>query len=241
MVSTSCKRIVKMITGLSSYLESCPNKKPDSKELHQMKPGRLGTGNVSGFSLIEVLVATALLIMIVGMIGFVFRQSSMSWDSGIRRAEGTTRVRAVIGAIERDLREAVDAREFGMKQTFTKNKLEFVALLEPESGSPDQRVPSLITYTGGSTVERTAKRLTSSGSSWSATGNERSTLLETDGNAKISIEYDSVEPPDATPGGLPAYVTIQAKLITEDSFSGLKVISYGRDGKKGTRDDIVVE
>ncbi len=195
----------------------------------------------SAFSLIEVLVATALLVMIVGMIGFVFRQSSMSWDSGIRRAEGTTRVRAVIGAIERDLRAAVDAREFGMTQTFSANSMTFVALLEPESGNPYQRVPTQITYTGGTSVERTAKRLTSSGSSWSASGNDRSTLLESDGNAKVSVRYDCVSPPSDTPGGLPAYVTIQAELVTEDAFSGLKVISYGRDGKKGTRDDIVVE
>lgn len=246
MLNSRCKRIVQMITGLSSYLESSPNRRPASvpPPFSLAEPtgnGQRETGNVSGFSLIEVLVATALLIMIVGMIGFVFRQSSMSWDSGIRRAEGTTRVRAVIGAIERDLRAAVDAREFGMTQTFSANSMTFVALLEPEGGSPDQRVPTQITYTGGTSVERTAKRLTSSGSSWSATGNDRSTLLESDGNAKVSVRYDCSSPPADTPGGLPAYVTIQAELVTEDAFSGLKVISYGRDGKKGTRDDIVVE
>ena len=196
----------------------------------------------SAFSLIEVLVATALLVMIVGMIGFVFRQSSMSWDSGIRRAEGASRVRAVVGAIERDLRAAVDAREFGMTQSFSRNNLTFVALLEPENGKDDQRVPTRITYTGGTSVMRTAARLTCNGGSWSTGGGtDSSTLLEDDGNANISIRFDCVDPPDATPGGLPSYVTIYAELETKDEFSGLGVRSYGPDGQPNTRDDIVVE
>lgn len=41
--------------------------------------------------------------------------------------------------------------------------------------------------------------------------------------------------------GLPAYVSIYAELITEESFSGLTVRSYGRDGIEGNRDDIVVK
>ena len=207
----------------------------------------LAAGKAAGFSLIEVLVATALLIMIVGMIGFVFRQSSMSWDSGIRRAEGITRVRAVIGAIERDVRSAIDAREFGKEiagyQNFTSEKLCFVALLEPEVDDPDQRVPALITYKapGGIRVERTAQRLKCSGGTWSLGTSETSTLLDSEQNAAIKIVFDSVDPPGATRGGLPAYVTIQAKFITATSFSSLSVVSYGRDGKRGTRDDIIVE
>lgn len=199
--------------------------------------------NRKGFSLIEVLVATALLVMIVGMIGFVFRQSSMSWDSGIRRAEGTTQVRAVIGAIERDLREAVDAREFGRTQSFSSKSMKFVALAEPELNSQgnvsDDRVPMEIEYTGGEKVERTAKRLVGNNGSWSTGSSDKATLLESDGNADISISFDAVYGDDKK--GLPIYVTINAQLATEELFSGLKVVSYGRDGKEGTHDDIIVQ
>ncbi len=198
----------------------------------------------SAFSLIEVLVATALLVMIVGMIGFVFRQSSMSWDSGIRRAEGTTQVRAVVGAIERDLRQAVDAREFGKTQMFSGTTMRFVALSEPELSAQgnltDDRVPMEITYTGGSAVTRKATRLVcNGGKSWSAGSTDTATLMESDANAEIDISFDAVYGDDNK--GLPAYVTISAELSTEEQFSGLKVVCYGRDGKEGTHDDIIVQ
>lgn len=195
--------------------------------------------NRKGFSLIEVLVATALLVMVVGMIGFVFRQSSMSWDSGIRRAEGTTQIRAVIGAIERDLRSAVDAREFGMKNDFGKSSATFVALLEPED--MDERVPVQVSYTIGDKVTRKASVLSYSSGSWSASGGgDSAELLENDSaDAVIHFEFDPVSGDDKD--GLPAYVTIRAELTTVDKFSNFKVISFGRDGKENTRDDIVLQ
>lgn len=197
--------------------------------------------NRKGFSLIEVLVATALLVMVVGMIGFVFRQSSMSWDSGIQRAEGISQVRAVMGAIERDLRLAVDAREFGLKNSFEKNSLKFIVLADPEAGSND-RVPTQITYTDGSTVKRTSTRLKSSkNGTWSATGtSENSTLLESGSSpSTVAISYNVVKDTD-NPDGLPAYVTISADVTHQEKFSGLVVRSYGPNGKKGDKDDIVV-
>lgn len=194
----------------------------------------------AGFSLIEVLVATALLVMIVSMIGFVFRQSTMTWDSGIRRAEGSTQVRAVVGAIARDLRAAVDAREFGQTQSFSDTSLKFVALLEPKNKTK-QRVPTLVTYTGGDTVRRKTQRLKCSGGSWSAGTGEDSVLMEkTSADCAVDITFDTNGGYESS-DGLPAYVSIYAELITEESFSGLTVRSYGRDGIEGNRDDIVVK
>ena len=66
----------------------------------------------SGFSLIEVLVATALLVMIVLMLSQVFHASTTAWDSGLTRTQGAMTIRAVVGAIERDLRNAVNATNF---------------------------------------------------------------------------------------------------------------------------------
>ena len=199
--------------------------------------------NRKGFSLIEVLVATALLVMVVGMIGFVFRQSSMSWDSGVRRAEGISQVRAVMGAIERDLRLAVDAREFGLKNNFTANSLEFVTLADPEAGS-NERVPMLIEYSSGSTVKRKAQRLKSTNGKWSPEGNgDSSTLLESGSSASaIDVSFDVVKGEDSQ--ALPVYVTVNAELEVSEEFSGLEVRSYGPNGKrdeKTTSDDIVVK
>lgn len=248
MLNSRCKRIVQMITGRSPCLESSPNRRAASAPTGNGQRGTVNGQrekvNVAGFSLIEVLVATAILIMIVSMLGLTFRQSSMAWDSGIRRAEGISGVRAVVGAIERDLRAATDAREFGLTQEFSTSKLKFVALLEPETGekNADQRIPTLITYEGGTSVQRTATRLTCNGGSWSTSGGtDTSTLLDSTGNEKVSIKFKVVKSDTASSDALPASVTISAELVSSDKFSGLSVRSYGPDGKPDTRDDILVE
>ncbi len=198
-----------------------------------------------GFSLIEVLVATALLVMVVGMIGFVFRQSSMSWDSGIRRAEGISQVRAVVGAVERDLRLAVDAREFGQQNSFGNTEMSFVILADPD-GDGSERVPMLVKYTGGGSVTRTARRLSSNGNSWSVSGaDDSSTLLDAQSSQKQNINVGYSYPTGySASDGLPAYVSIDADIDVTEKFSGLEVRSYGPNGKKDektTSDDIVVK
>lgn len=204
-----------------------------------------------GFSLIEVLVATAILVIIVGMVGMVFRQSSMSWDSGIHSADDTSKTRAVIGAMARDLRSAVDAREFGARfakqyQKFDdSSSISFVALLEPddEPGTRQARVPTLIVYEVGASVKRTASVLKLSSidedgnEEWAPTTSVTSYLLEEVRGSDINIWLDYGDDID----DFPAYVTIHADITARESLSGVKVYSMGRDGKKGTRDDIVVE
>lgn len=200
--------------------------------------------NRKGFSLIEVLVATALLVMVVGMIGFVFRQSSMSWDSGIHRAEGISQVRAVMGAIERDLRLAVDAREFpgsGIRQQFSSSTLQFVILDDPEASDSDARVPKLVTFSGGSKVNRTAKRLAYQGNGkWKTNPSDNdqdeqgtSTLLDS-GDCTVSFET----PADYRESdGLPAYIRINATVEVTEKFSGLEVRSLGPNGDKNKIDE----
>ena len=223
--------------------------------LRTLPPGRLRSFDerkASGFSLIEVLVATALLVMIVGMIGFVFRQSSMSWDSGIRRAEGIAQVRAVAGAIERDLRLAVDAREFGLTQSFSDGALKFVIPADRDETSQKQkrdRALMQIEYSSGKTVKRTATRLMRSSGSWGPKGTAKtSTLMSpSDSSASTSPEISfDIMPDDNDKNGLPIYVSVYADIRVNESFSGLEVRSYGPNGKKNASgksdgDDIVVK
>ena len=254
-----------MITGLSSYLESCPNRKTHPQEAPAPAVtgnGKRETGNASGFSLIEVLVATALLVMIVGMIGFVFRQSSMSWDSGIRRADGIAQVRAVAGAIERDLRLAVDAREFGWKKGFesSNNSLSFIILAEPEESpkkqNHDRALMKIDWSASGKTVTRKATYFKRTSGSWGADTSSEipSKLIEppsdsADSVPTISFEVvypEAVDPNEDPEDGLPSYVSISADVEVSESFSGLEVRSYGPNGKKnagnnGDGDDIVVK
>jgi prepilin-type N-terminal cleavage/methylation domain-containing protein len=64
--------------------------------------------NQRGFSMIEVLVASTIMIMIVMMLGMLFQQSSQAWRTGKQRADTYQQVRALFGSIQRDASTAID-------------------------------------------------------------------------------------------------------------------------------------
>lgn len=68
----------------------------------------------SGFSLIEVLVAMAILTVIVMVVAGIFQQTSLAWSLGLRRSNAQSAVRAVVGAISRDLASIVDPANFAI-------------------------------------------------------------------------------------------------------------------------------
>lgn len=61
-----------------------------------------------GFSLIEILVAMSILVVIVLIVGGLFQQTSLAWTLGMQRATEQSNVRAVAGALGRDLASMVD-------------------------------------------------------------------------------------------------------------------------------------
>ena len=64
----------------------------------------------SGFSMIEVLVASTILTVIVMMLAMLFQQTSVAWRTGLMRASGFMQLRSYIGAIQRDASAAIDAK-----------------------------------------------------------------------------------------------------------------------------------
>lgn len=217
----------------------------------------------AAFSLIEVLVATTLLVIIVIMVGMVFRQSTLSWDSGIARADGSMLVRSVVGAIERELRCAVDARAFtngngtawsrkeamGIPIDLKVTSMEFIALLEREGNTKEA---TRIKYSVGASneVTRTAIPLVWEEPKWNLEGDP--TDKDADGRPKYQSTLLFSNPKDpfaatlsfqapAAAGqsdDLPLWVTVRVELIGTGDFSGLRVMSCGRDGKEDTKDDI---
>jgi prepilin-type N-terminal cleavage/methylation domain-containing protein len=61
-----------------------------------------------GFSLIEIMAATAIMVIIVLIMSAVFHQSSVAWDGGTRKAEGNMSARAVLGLMAREISEAAE-------------------------------------------------------------------------------------------------------------------------------------
>ena len=221
----------------------------------------------SGFTLIEVMVATTILLLMTVMMGALFRQATSAWDAGNVQAEGGMIVRGVVGAISRDLATAVDARAYGESSAFTcsGSTLEFVCLKPPgKVGSTTVGVPHKIKYTVGTTVQRNDKVRSAAGS-W--TDNGTSTLYDSKSDDIFSAQFSLTaldmpagnktnpgtsdsdrsdwEDDDFVWNGPPA-VKVTLKLTQDGSFSGLSVRSWGPNGAPGAGDgeeddDIVVK
>ena len=214
-----------------------------------------------GFTLIEVMIATAILLMMTIMMGSLFRQASSAWDAGNAKAEGGMIVRGVVGAITRDMATAVDGRAYGQSAAFScsGSSLSFVCLKPTVHNGVTNREPHLITYTGGNVVTRTDK--VRSGSSWANYEGGSSVIY--DGDAKgygAKFTFEAIEPPPSSKTnptssdsvrtgsgyeGLdgaddfawsgPASVKVTLKLTQDGSFSGLGVRSWGPNGIEGSK------
>lgn len=62
----------------------------------------------AGFSLIEVLVSVTILVVVVLIVGMIFQQTSSAWSVGMSKSSAQSSIRAIVGAIARDLNMAVD-------------------------------------------------------------------------------------------------------------------------------------
>lgn len=208
----------------------------------------------SGFSLIEMMVATAIFIVIVTMIGAVFRQASSSWEAGYASAEGGAVIRGVIGTIQRELSTAVDGRAFpgvfdkdDPPVKISSSKLEFICLKTAPSEDKSVREPHLVTYnwTGGE-MTRTDQGLTRNVGKWVKEGGGNKTILYTEGSDPVfSAEFTFHKTEDRSLFWTVPRVSIIGKLTRRGSFSGLEVRSYGRNGfpnddtTKSKNDDII--
>ena len=219
----------------------------------------------AGFSLIEVMVATGVLLVVVLMVGAVFRQASSSWDGGYARAEGGMIVRGVLGAIQRDLSQAVDGRRFledwDVPVKVSGGEVQFVRPYFDQETKEEQY--HLVTYTAGAgSVKRKWQLLkwNNTDKTWSAgKGGDDDVEIYKDGKgmrpgygfrARFEIAGDEVTDPGVGlgPDGNPKTgvfwtvptVSLRVDLVRTGSFSGLRVRSLGRDGKKDTDDDIMV-
>lgn len=222
--------------------------------------------SIAGFSLIEVMVATLILLIIVLMIGSVFRQGTSTWDSGYARAEGGMIVRAVIGSIQRELSTAVDGRLFPDVWSpddpieVSATKVKFICMKECEiKNSTLVREPMLVEYSwAGKEMKRNAQVLKCVNGTWSPQAavesivytedfqDEKKALYSANFTFEAVSNFEGVRDNESTEfeegifWNIP-YVSIKVELMRTSSFSGLEVKSFGPDGKNGTDDDILIK
>ena len=211
----------------------------------------------TGFTLIEILVATTILLVIVILASLVFQQTTGAYHTGERKVNAQVALRNVVGAMTRDLALAVDSRDYpsansSVKNDFRSKSMSFVAL----SGTPGKdakgkenqnaRTARFITYS--SNGKRTEKIMTCGRGgdgqpNWSVVdgGSADSDLYEDDpnddlGNFNLVFDYDWPEDPDAK---LPERVFIRVAIEGSGETTVVGVGSGGRRGW-GSADEIWV-
>lgn len=196
-----------------------------------------------GFTLIEILVATTILLVIVILASLVFQQTTGAYDTGERKVNANVILRNVVGAISRDLALAVDSDEYDglANNKWNGSSISFVAMTgrpgydaEGEE-DPDCRTPHVISYSSDGT--RTDVATSFDNGKWKEKGPKVSSKLydtsSLDG-ASVRVEFF---PDDTSP--LPENVYIRAELETEGSTSAVGAGSGGRRGW-GSADEIWV-
>ena len=221
-----------------------------------------------GFSLIEILVAMSILVVIVLIVGGLFQQTSLAWTLGMQRATEQSNVRAVAGALGRDLASMVDPGNLviypsktggaqagalseglgGTTSNFVSSgSLKFWALRSPDIFDEDldaSRELVSIEYTAsGNKVTRTVSAYDTSGKSLSTSESQGGGTSEFElGDGSISFEaIDEGFADFASPyGSNTAGVRIVVTPTKPSTITGYEIYvgSCGPDGIKGNEDDI---
>ena len=203
----------------------------------------------SGFTLIEILVATTILLVIVILASLVFQQTTGAYQTGERKVNAQVALRNVVGAMTRDLALAVDSRDYGsINNNFGSGSMTFIALTgspgrnasgEEGSSYKDYRTARLITYSSnGKRTERPL--LCSRGSNgkqkWTAGGETAESWLYDkdsftdikDGSFEMEFAYDW--PSDDADAELPERIYIRVEL---EGSGQTTVVGAGSGGRRG--------
>lgn len=197
--------------------------------------------------MVEVLVASAILIVIVMMLAMLFQQTSLSWRTGVKRADAYMQIRSAIGAIQRDASAAVDERtipqalrnKLGGSQQFS-GSLRFFTLTG--DGFFDETTPyRALTYiTYDSSGKRTESVLKSNGIAESKPdSNVLDFITKASSQNKPVTTITGFQPQMGTdPNGLPLYVKIRARVTYAGNALDIGAGSAGPDKTWNTKDDI---
>ena len=214
--------------------------------------------------MIEVLVASTMLVVIVMMLAMLFQQTSIAWRTGQIRAQGAMRLRSYIGAIQRDTAAAFDAKNLpnallynNQKQSFTSSEIQFYTL-NGDSYTFSKTTPKLkrslcfIIYDVKGT--RTKYELSESG--WGSA--HVTSVLDFLSNASTdeknavspkgfnfhpvleagTTEYDKYGASVPAANRFPLYMTVDAQFVQKGKLYDVGAESAGPDGAWDTADDI---
>jgi len=210
-----------------------------------------------GFSLLELLVALAVLTIIVLMTSKVFQQSSGIWQNAARSDGVDMIARGIVAQIQTDLERAVPISNYtnntsNLKHSFAEKKVEFVMLRDSPAGGGREVFMVLYECKDGSTgkggeVTRTETPLEYKVSTgrW-AKGTPVTTKNLASSNDKIPIEslkfktdsdYDSL-PSNRKDYELPRRIDIEAAILFEPGQFKFKTFAGRSFGPNKIQEDI---
>ena len=210
--------------------------------------------------MVEVLVASTILVVIVMLLAMLFQQTSVAWRTGQARARGAMRLRSYIGAIQRDAAAAIDGKSVpdklrckkngNGKQVFKNDEICFYTL----TGEGENRALNFIRYTkDGTRTKYTLPCSTGFGvMEWDVgtpspvldflTGgstDEKNAVAPQGFSFKWAnvVEYDVDGTQLLQDNRLPLHIMVDAEIVQKGKLYDVGAESSGPDGEFGTDPD----
>ncbi|MEI6645362.1 MAG: prepilin-type N-terminal cleavage/methylation domain-containing protein [bacterium] len=195
--------------------------------------------NRSGFSMIEVLVASTIMMMMVMMLGMLFQQTSFAWRTGKQRADTYQQVRALFGSMQRDASAAIDQGSLPQTlflgnrkmpkvedQNFNGSTLSFYTLTgtgfdnddDARSGQAPRRAITLVKYSGNG--QRSVTTFLAVGTGGFSIGTPQDGAIVNPNLNGAQVQLTGIKAYDekgnsASGTKFPAYVTVSAGVNSE--------------------------
>ena len=209
-----------------------------------------GNRKRAGFSMIEMLVASTILVVIVMLLGMLFQQTSLAWRTGVRRADSFMQVRSLVGAIQHDASAAIDARTIpeglkstlgGAAQKFDGWPLQFYTLTgsgfkNNNPGGVPLRALSYITYSQGG--KRTETVLCGDGSADDPKESDVKKIVVNQTSLNTTLLDVNPVFGGLSTEGLPLFLTFTVEVEVAGKSYDIGAASAGPDKVWGTKDDI---
>lgn len=190
-------------------------------------------GRKRAFTLLEVLIAMAILMLIVLMMSGLFQHSKYAWSTAIRKTEMTMEGRSALNFMTLELSEAMaDGVALKGGSLNSGNTIEFYAL--GDATTTNREIKKMFYQLQGDTVQRTITYYKVGGGAYPQALGSASAPLVTN-VVGLSFTVPSGGPYTTN---LPEWIDISLTLRKNIEYAVVRAYSYGPDKQNGTDDDI---